>query len=135
MTTKVHGVSMHFYDERANSDKFYRMFVCDMNNGHGNWAFVKVWGRAGQAGTARVEYCGDEQLARHKLTRKTNEQRNKGYQLLGEDIVRSPLPLVDPISSAQKLHDRIGREPIKMPAGYVFIIREEEFIEDLIDVA
>lgn len=131
MTVRVHGFSLHLYDDRVNNDKYYRSFIVPAADGSAT--LVNHWGRDGAAGQVRFERHGNSLVASAVLGRTLRAKLGKGYQLLGEGAVSvDESNLGDARKVSAKLQDWVGRPPIKMPSGYVFIIHEEEDIMDLI---
>lgn len=135
MTIKVHGVSLHYFNEQANSDKYYRMFI--WADSKGAWCITYHWGRDGAKGQMKTDRFFREEAARHALELKVRRQVQKDYEFLGQGEIE-----VDDIASlsdiprvAELLHNRVGREPTKLPTGFQLIIREEEDVEDLLSVS
>lgn len=129
---KVHGVSLHFYDEANNNDKFYRAFVWSNPSGHWHAAFH--WGRDGSAGQSGVVHYDTEAQVIQAMDRKLNEKLGKGYQFLGQGDIE--IDGYDALDDTRKvgdlLHARVGRDPVKLPSGFQLVIREEEDFEDLL---
>lgn len=129
---KVHGVSLHMFDETNNSDKFYRAFVWQDK---GSWNVSYHWGRdgapRGQIATS-CHFSLDD--ADRTLKKKINEKLRKGYEYLGqgEIDVADISSEYDLACAGHKLHNRVGRTPTKLPNGFSLVIREEDDIEDLI---
>lgn len=132
MKIQVHGISLHCYDRQKNSDKFYRVYI--WQDSTGLWYLNKCWGRDGSMGAYKsylVRYQAVGEIEMHAIQA---AQVGKGYEFLGETklLVEAEDLTDDPRGVGAKLHDWIGREPVKLPDGYIFIIREEEDILDLI---
>lgn len=136
MSVRIYGVSLHCYDDKARHDKFYRVYWWQ-NPNNGQFYLTKCWGRDGATGQSKTEHCTDQAVAEREMRTvvAAQMQPKKGYQFLGEGSVAVDLLTVlkDPRRTGRKLHDWVGRPPVKLPGNYRFIIREEEDILDLID--
>lgn len=135
LTIRVFGASMHCYDHKTNSDKFYRAYIWQ-DPRSGRWYLTKCWGRDGSRGRAKTESCASQAIAERELRMVRAHQMSprKGYQFLGEGAVHvNEFDVLDnPQAVGQKLHDWVGRPPLKLPDGFVFVIHEEDDIMDLI---
>lgn len=128
----VHGVSLHYYNENANSDKFYRAFIWESS---GLWHVAYHWGRDGAPrGQSKTEVFRTKTAVQMLLDKKVNEKISKGYQYLGQGDVKVPdvSSLNDVSATGFRLHEQIGREPVKLRNGFTLIIKEEDDIMDLI---
>lgn len=136
----IHGVSLHLYDEATNKDRFYRTFIWQDN--HLMWHVAYHWGRDGAPrGQTKIENYRTQAGVQMALDKKVNEKISKGYEYLGQgDIeVSDSLFNSDFMTNhaelgviGNKLHDRVGRTPTKLPSGFSLVIREEDEITDWI---
>ena len=135
---KVHGVSLHYFDDRQNADKFYRAFVWHADDG--TWQVTCHWGRDG-APRGQVQTTSWDTLAQADLMlrKKVDEKLRKGYEYLGQGEIEVTDAILrwgghDGLSLAgNKLHALVGRTPTKLPEGFSLLIREEDDIEDLVE--
>lgn len=138
---KVHGVSLHYFDDRQNSDKFYRSFIWqDRNN---LWHVAYHWGRHGAPrGQTKIESFGSRHGVQMAMDKKINEKISKGYEYLGQGEIEVPDSLFNSdymrnhaelSEIGNKLHDRIGRTPTRLPNGFSLVIQEEDDIMDLVN--
>jgi predicted DNA-binding WGR domain protein len=138
---KVHGVSLHYFDDRRNSDKFYRTFI--WQDSHQTWHVAYHWGRDGAPrGQTKMESYSTKRGVEMALDKKVNEKISKGYEYLGQgdidvsdrlfnsDFMRNHAELS---VIGNQLHDRVGRTPTKLPSGFTLVIQEEDDIMDLIN--
>jgi predicted DNA-binding WGR domain protein len=127
---RVHGVSMHYYNQRSNNDKFYRAMYWQVG---GAWYVGFSWGRDSAAGQTKVVSARDAAHAAQLVDRKKVEQLRKGYQWLGDGYVDVADQLPHNIAaSGQLLHNKVGRPPLKLPTGMDFVIVEEDDVEDIL---
>lgn len=134
---KLHGVSLHYYDSEANHDKFYRAFV--WYSPDKGWQVTCHWGRDG-APRGQVQTSSWHELSQADLflRKKVDEKIRKGYEFLGQGEIEVSdwfqTALTDTMLArlGSKLHERVGRTPTKLHSGFSLIIREEDYIEDLI---
>lgn len=131
---KVHGVSLHYFDSDKNSDKYYRAFVWYYPD-KGVWKVTCHWGRDGAPrGQSQSTSWGTLSQADTFLSKKVDEKVRKGYEYLGQGEIEVPdsVPINDVNLVGDLLHNRVGRKPTKLHGGFMLIIQEEEYIEDLI---
>lgn len=136
---RVHGVSLHLFDDDNNHDKFYRAFVWRADDGA--WQVTCHWGRDG-APRGQVQTTGWNSLADADamLRKKVDEKIRKGYEYLGQGEIELSDALLrwggadhEGLSVAgHRLHSLVGRTPTKLVGGFTLVIREEDYIEDLI---
>lgn len=137
---KVHGISLHYFNDSQNADKFYRVFVWQE---HPNvWNVTYHWGRdgspRGQTKTDTFQSLSGVQMA---MDKKVNEKISKGYEYLGQGEIdvadihlrwgnadHESLSLI-----GNKLHNLVGRKPVKLSGGFALVIQEEDDIMDLIN--
>lgn len=136
---KVHGISLHYFNDTANSDKFYRAFIFQDNRQV--WHVTYHWGRDGAPrGQTKTEVFPTKHGVQMAMDKKVNEKISKGYEFLGQgeievsDILlnwgnadHESLSLV-----GNRLHDRVGRTPTKLHTGFTLVIQEEDDIMDLL---
>lgn len=130
----VHGVSLHYFNEAANNDKFYRTFIYEVTDG---WNVSYHWGRDGAPhGQVKTEHFRTKQGVQMALDKKVNEKLSKGYEYLGQgDITVMDISTLSDVSSVGNLlHARVGRDPIKLPSGFSLIIKEEDDIMEMIKI-
>jgi predicted DNA-binding WGR domain protein len=127
---KVTGVSLHFYDEAINSDKFYRAFFFADGN-RSQWIGVCHWGRYGARGQLKVQYYRTEAQAERMVRAKGQEKVKKGYELLGDGSYDAAHAVSHEFLSSM-LHNRIARPPVRTSIGVSFIIEEEPDLADLL---
>lgn len=128
----VHGVSLHYYNDTANSDKFYRAFIWEDGVG---WHVAYHWGRDGAPhGQSKTEQFGSRTGVQMALDKKINEKISKGYEYLGQGDIDVPdSALINDVNMVGEiLHRRVGRNPVKLASGFALIIMEEDDIMDLI---
>ena len=130
MSTRVNGACLHMYDAKANHDKYYRIFQYEID---GTWFVQAHWGRDGQRGQVKSTGYSTLRGAQREMISTMGDKVRKGYELLGEGTVAvDERHHGDVRFISDKLADRVARPPIKLPDGYVFIIREEPDVLDLI---
>lgn len=137
MTTKVHGVSLHFYDPGmglSGSDKFYRAFIWATQNANGGtfWNAAYHWGRDGApTGQFKHETYTDRADAMHAIEKKVTEKVRKGYEFLGQGEleVRS---ISDVAEVGHEVHRKLGHTPTKVGGGFSLIIQEEADLLELL---
>ena len=64
-------------EQEENKFRFYVMYVAE--NLFGEWSLVREWGRIGQAGQMRIDWCGSLEDARGRLAKKHKEKLRRGY--------------------------------------------------------
>jgi predicted DNA-binding WGR domain protein len=130
---RVHGVSLHYFNSEQNNDKFYRAFVWRSQNGV--WNVTCHWGRDGApSGQTLTTSWNTLTEADRMLSKKVDEKLRKGYEYLGQgEIEVSDVHYFTQVNTiGDLLHRRVGRQPTKLFGGFSLIIREEDYIEDLI---
>lgn len=132
----VAGWSLHFFSERANSDKFYRVFSWkDPASGCHKVAFH--WGRDGTRGQASVQDGLSGQLALVLAERRVQRQQSKGYDLLGQTTMWvTATELEDLAFVGAQLHERVGVESAKAAnKPPLLVIREDDEVTDLLEIS
>lgn len=137
----VHGVSLHYFNDRQNSDKFYRTFIWQ-DNAH-LWHVAYHWGRDGAPrGQTKIETYRTKSGVQMALDKKVNEKISKGYEYLGQGEIQVSDSLFNHefmtnqanlSEVGNQLHERVGRKPTKLPSGFSLVIQEEEDIMDLVN--
>jgi len=64
-------------EAEANKFRFYVMYIT--KNLFGEWSLVREWGRIGQSGQMRVDWCGSLEEAQSIFEKKRLEKVRKGY--------------------------------------------------------
>jgi predicted DNA-binding WGR domain protein len=132
---KVHGVSLHYFNDTENSDKYYRVFIWPYEDSTGRWRVAYHWGRDGSPrGQVKEETYFAQRDAVDAVERRVHLKLDKGYEFLGRGDIEVPdmHTLSDIHHTGTLLHERVGRQPTKIFGGFSLIIREEDYIEDLI---
>jgi len=127
----VKGSILHYYDKKANNNKFYRAFYYPISGGY---RLVYVWGRENTTGQKKIETYTNEDYCRRIMERKLHEKVAKGYQSLGSGEIEVADAMENELSY---ISDRLaavhGKAPNKSKgSGYSFLIIEQELPEDLL---
>lgn len=64
-------------EQDENKFRFYVIYVAE--NLFGEWSLVREWGRIGQAGHMRIDWCESLEDARKMFEKKRREKVRRGY--------------------------------------------------------
>ncbi len=64
-------------DPKLNQHRYYALDV--QPNLFGGWSLIREWGRVGQPGQVKIDFCDSINQATHALQRKMREKQRRGY--------------------------------------------------------
>ena len=72
-----HRIRLEMREPEENKFRFYVMYIT--KDLFGEWSLVREWGRIGQAGRMRVDWCASLEKAQTIFEKKRREKMRKGY--------------------------------------------------------